>query len=106
MKTCITCGMPLVGAHEKDFAMETPDGPVCAYDVTEGKIKSAQEIFEGGVNYFTNSVADGNRDLGTRLTRKNMKSLAYWQKNPFAELKGEEATDEEFGAAMSKLAAE
>ena len=101
MKTCITCGMPLEGEHEKDFGMETADGPVCINDAENGKIKNGQEIFEGGVQFFL--TLGGDRALAERLTRKNMQALPYWQKHPFAELSGIAATEEEFGAAMAKL---
>jgi hypothetical protein len=97
--------MPFVGDHANDIGLETADGPVCKFDVAEGKMKSPEEIFEGGVQYFTKSVADGDRDLAERITRKNMKSLSYWQAHPFEMLNGEEATDEEFGTAMTKLQA-
>jgi len=103
MKTCITCGMPLEGNHAGDIGLETADGPVCKYDSADGKIKSGEEIFEGGVTFFAENVADGDRALGERLTRKNMNTLPYWKSHPFAELKGEEATDQEFQAAMAKL---
>ncbi|MCK9361426.1 hypothetical protein M0Q28_04335 [Patescibacteria group bacterium] len=103
MKTCITCGMPLEGEHANDFGMELPEGPVCKFDSENGKLKSGDEIFEGGVVFFTQSAADGDRSLGERLTRKNMKALPYWQAHPFAKLDGPEATDEEFNAAMAKL---
>jgi len=103
MKSCITCGMPLEGEHEKDIGFQSPDGPVCVYDSKDGKIKSGEEIFEGGVQFFLGEVADGDRALAERLTRKNMKALPYWQAHPFALLDGEEATDQEFGEAMAKL---
>lgn len=95
--------MPLEGDHAGDFGMDTPDGPVCKFDIKDGQIKSPEEIFQGGVEFFANTVADGDRDLAARLTRKNMNSLPYWQAHPFAELQGEQATDEEFGTAMAKL---
>ncbi len=103
MKACITCGMPLEGNHAGDVGMETPDGPVCKYDVKDHEIKDGADIFAGGVAYFVTAVADGDRALAERLTRKNMGTLPYWQKHPFAELEGEQATDEEFMEAMSKL---
>jgi len=103
MKTCITCGMPLEGAHANDIGLETPEGPVCKFDAKDGQIKPAEEIFEGGVVFFQKEVADGDRGLAERLTRKNMKHLLHWQMHPFALLEGPEATDEEFGAAMAKL---
>ena len=102
MKSCITCGMPLEGDHANDIGMETPEGLVCKFDSENGVIRSASEIFKGGVEFFA-TVADGDRELAERLTRKNMKGLPYWQARPFAELDGPEATDEEFTAAMAKM---
>ncbi len=103
MKTCITCGMPFEGAHANDIAFELPEGPVCKFDSEDGKLKSGEDIFEGGVMFFADAVADGDRQLATRLTRKNMKALPYWQAHSFALLDGPEATEEEFGVAMAKL---
>lgn len=103
MKSCITCGMPFEGNHINDIGLETSDGPVCVYDVKDGAIKPAEDIFEGGVQFFLGSVAGGDRELAERVTRKNMKSLLYWQAHPFEGLNGAEASDEEFAAAMAKL---
>jgi len=95
--------MPLEADHAGDVGMETAEGLVCKFDVADGAIKTGEDIFEGGVQFFLDAVADGDRALAERLTRKNMSALPYWQTNPFALLNGEKATDEEFGAAMSKL---
>lgn len=95
--------MPFEGAHVNDIGFETPEGPVCTFDSMGGKIKSAEEIFAGGVHFFAGEVSDGDKELAARLTRKNMNSLPYWQKHPSDVLKGDEATDAEFGAAMAKL---
>ncbi len=95
--------MPFEGNHEKDIGLETADGLVCVFDSKDGQIQSAEDIFVGGVEFFLTSVADGDRGFAERITRKNMKSLPYWQQHPFAGLNGPEATDEEFGAAMAKL---
>jgi len=103
MKTCITCGMPLEGEYAKDFAFDTADGPICIHDSADGKIRSGQEILEGGVQFFLSAAAKADRGLAERLTRKNMRSLPYWQKHPFPELGGEAASDEEFREAMAKL---
>jgi hypothetical protein len=103
MKTCITCGMPFEGNHANDIGLEAEEGPVCIYDVKDGAIKSPEDIFEGGVQFFLGEVATGDRDLAERLVRKNMKALPHWQNNPFAMLGGPVATDEEFAAAMAKL---
>ncbi len=103
MKNCMTCGMPLEGAHANDIGLETPEGLVCKFDSENGKIKDPEKIFEGGIEFFANTVTDGDRELAERLTRKNMKSLPYWQSRPFANLEGEEASNEEFQEAMAKL---
>ncbi len=103
MKSCTTCGMPFVGAHANDIALETSEGSFCTFDVHDGKVKSGEEIFNGGVQFFQHEVANGDRELAERLTRKNMKFLPYWQKRPFAELEEPVATDQEFGEAMAKL---
>lgn len=103
MKTCITCGMPLEGDHAGDIGFESPDGLVCKFDSVDGQIKPAEDIFEGGVQFFLTSVADNDRALAERITRTNMKALAYWQAHPFDLLNGDMASEEEFGAAMAKL---
>ena len=103
MKSCITCGMPLVGNHAKDLATELPEGPVCKFDFENGQLKSGEEIFKGGVEFFSSATTNGDRELSTRLTRRNMKSLSYWQARPFDELTGPEATSKEFQDAMAKL---
>ena len=103
MKTCITCGMPLEGNHANDIGIETPDGLVCKFDSEDEKIKTGDEIFEGGVAFFMGEVTDGDRDLAERLTRRNMQSLPYWQAHPFSKLNGVIVTDEEFQVAMEKL---
>lgn len=95
--------MPLEGAHAGDIGLETDEGTVCRFDVKAGVIKSPQDIFQGGVQFFLDAVADGDQALAERLTRKNMKSLDYWKQRPFGELDGPQATEEEFGAAMAKL---
>jgi hypothetical protein len=95
--------MPLEGDHAGDIGFESPDGPVCKFDSVDGKMKSPEDIFEGGVLFFQEAVANGDHDLAERLTRKNMKGLVYWQAHPFALLDGAVASDEEFGMAMAKL---
>lgn len=95
--------MPFEGSHENDIGLELPEGPVCKFDSENGQVKSGEAIFEGGVVFFADAVANGDRELAERLTRKNMKSLAYWQAHPFELLAGVEATDAEFQTAMAKL---
>lgn len=103
MKTCMTCGMPLEGEHAGDIGMELPEGLVCRFDCENGAIKSGGEIFMGGVAFFADAAAGGDRTLAERLTRRNMKALPYWQAHPFGELDGEAASDQEFSDAMARL---
>ncbi len=103
MKTCITCGMPFEGNHVNDIGLETAEGPVCKFDVADGVIKSPEDIFMGGVEFFAGSVCDGDRELAEKMTRKNMKMLPYWQARPFAMLDGEEVSDEQFAELMAKM---
>ena len=95
--------MPFEGGHTNDIGLETVDGPVCIFDSTDGKIKSGEEIFKGGVEFFLDAVAEGDLDLAQRLTRKNMNRLPYWQTHLFDGLNGPQTTDEEFQTAMAKL---
>lgn len=103
MKSCIMCGMPLDGAHANDIGLEIAEGAVCKFDSENGKVKSGEEIFEGGVNFFADAAAGGDRELAARITRRNMKSLSYWQARPFEKLEGPEASDDEYRSAMAKL---
>lgn len=101
MNSCITCGMPFEGNHAEDIGLTLPEGSVCKFDSENGQIKTGEEIFKG--EFFAEAAADGDRELAGRLTRRNMKSLPYWQAHHFAELDGTAASDEEFARAMSKL---
>ena len=102
MKTCIACGMPLEGEHAKDFGMDLPEGPVCRFDIKDGALKDPADIYEGGVMFFL-TVANNDKSLAERLTRRNMKSLPHWQAHPFSLLDGAEATDAEWAEAMGKF---
>lgn len=95
--------MPFTGDHANDIGLMTPEGPVCKFDSENGAIKSPEAIFEGGVVFFAEAATDGDRELATRLTIRNMKSLPYWHAHHFSLLDGVEATDEEFQTAMAKL---
>ena len=103
MISCITCGMPFEGEHKEMIGLQTMYGPVCTFDSIGDKIKTGEEIFDGGVQFFLSTVAGGDLELAQRLTRKNMNSLPYWQEHLFDGLNGPEATDEEFQEAMMKF---
>ena len=65
-------------------------------------VKTPEEIFEGGVQFFMHATGV-DRELGERLTRRNMNGLPYWQKHPFALLEGSKASDEEYEKMIAKL---
>ncbi len=102
MKSCITCSMPFEGNHANDIALETADGPVCIHDVKDGKMKTPEEIFDGGVEFFM-MYTNKDKPLAERLCRKNMNYLPYWHAHHFAMLDGEEATNEEYHSVLAKL---
>jgi len=93
--------MPL--EKREDFALGDENSEFCAYCTdAAGRLKSGEEIFAGGVEFFMNSLA-ADRALAERVTRKNMSRLPYWQAHACESLNGDLATDEEFQAAMGKL---
>ena len=85
------------------LAWNFPKGQCVNLIRKNGKVKSGEVVFEGGVMFFVGAVTDGDRDLAARLTRKNMNSLPYWQAHPFKGLAGAVATEAEYQAAMEKL---
>lgn len=94
MKTCAACSMPL--GDEKFIALERGDDVFCIYCVDEHQnVKSCEDIFEGGVQYFVNEE-NVPRAYAEKLTRKNMSMLPHWKGDPSPCLKGEMLTDEEF----------
>lgn len=102
MKECSACGMPLT--KKEDFALGDENSSFCLYCVNpDGSLKTCEEIFKGGVEFFLGALG-GDREMAEKITRKNMLSLPSWQGKDCEVLKGELASDEEFAAAMAKLA--
>jgi hypothetical protein len=100
-KYCHACSMPLV--NKDDFARGNESSDFCKHCVNEdGKVKSCDEIFNGGVKFFMKAVG-ADSQLAEKVTRKNMLNLPYWQGIDCEVLKGEIATDEEFAEALKKL---
>jgi hypothetical protein len=57
MKNCATCGMPL--EKKEDFALGDEKARFCAYCVNpDGSVKSGEEIFNGGVQFFGLEVCE------------------------------------------------
>lgn len=102
MKFCIACSMPLDEVHGLGTA--TKDGQACGFCVGEdGNVKSCEEIFESGVQFFMTVDGVGDRGFAERLTRKNMNDLEYWGAHPHDCLKGEQASHKEFHEIIAKL---
>jgi hypothetical protein len=100
-KFCQACGMPLI--KKEDFAGGDENSNFCRYCVNvNGSVKSCEEIFEGGVQYFMIHVGN-DRKMAEKITRKNMGRLPYWKDKNCKVLEGEKATDEEFAEVMRKL---
>jgi len=93
--------MPLT--KKEDFAGGDENSHFCRFCVNaDGSVKSCEEIFEGGVQYFMNHVGN-DRKMAEKITRKNMSGQPYWQGKDCQILQGEKATDEEFVEVMKKL---
>lgn len=100
-KYCEACGMPL--SKKEDFALGDENSQFCLYCVNpDGSVKSCEEIFEGGVQFFMSKLGS-DRKLAEKINRKNMNMQSYWQGKDCAILKGEMATDEEFAEMMKKM---
>lgn len=100
-KHCEACGMPM--SKKEDFAGGDEKSEFCLYCVNmDGSVKSCEEIFQGGVQFFMNTVG-ADRKMAEKATRKNMNMQSHWQDKDCAILKGEEATDEEFAEILKKL---
>lgn len=94
--------MPL--NKKEDVGLVDSTGSFCRYCVgTDGKVKSGNLIFDGGVSFFMHAIPGIPLDLAQRVTRKNMKSLPYWRERKEQCLEGEMATDEEYAEAMKQL---
>jgi len=101
MKNCIACSMPL--EKKDDFAQGDENSNFCLHCVNKnGSPKSCEEIFNGGVKFFLETVGVDQR-MAEKVTRRNMKQLPYWQDKNYEILKGEQATDEEFQTVLGKL---
>lgn len=93
--------MPLT--KKEDFAGGDENSDFCLYCANaDGSVKSCEDIFEGGVQYFMGQVG-GDRKMAEKITRKNMSGLPYWQGKNCEILKGETATDEEFAEALKNM---
>jgi hypothetical protein len=101
MKYCIACGMPL--EKKEDFALGDENSDFCTYCVNaDGGVKSCEEIFEGGVNFFMSKLG-GDKVTAEKMVRKNMSQQPYWLGKECECLKGEMATDDEFADTMSMM---
>ena len=96
MKICVTCGMPMT--EKEHFGNADENCLSCTYCTNDDwSVKSCEEIFEWGVNYFIWAL-QVDRAFAEKLVRKNMLQLPYRRT-----LNWPIASDEEFDEAMSKL---
>jgi hypothetical protein len=103
MEFCIACGMPL--DRKELIGLKTDQGHFCVHCVDENKkVRSCEEIFEGGVQFFMSAVPNVDRNFAEKITRKNMSGLKYWQGGNYPCLNGEKATDDEFQEVLQILA--
>jgi hypothetical protein len=94
--------MPL--ANPKDIGATIGEQMFCVHCINEeGQVKSCEDIFNGGVDFFLNTFPDLDKNMAERVTRKNMKSISYWQNHDSVCLKGDVATDAEFQAILLRL---
>jgi len=64
--------------EKEEIGAETEKGLLCIHCVDEnGNIKSCQEIFDGGVEFFLHTITNVKKDLAEKITRKNMNIQPY-----------------------------
>ena len=86
------------------IGLEKDNELFCIHCVNEDKkVKSCEEIFEGGVQFFMSLDSSIARKFVEKNVRKNMKNLSYGQNKEYPCLSGEIATDEEFNQILAKL---
>lgn len=102
MNFCAACSMPL--EDPTLVGLQQNDEMFCLYCVSEEKkVRSCEEIFEGGVQFFLSLDPTFSRSFAEKNVRKNMKSLPYWQSSTSSCLNGEVASDEEFAQILARL---
>ena len=102
MASCASCSMPL--ENIADIGGTVPQGQICIHCADQhGALRSAIEVFEGGVQFFMSIDPSSNRLLAERLTRRNMKLQPCWQDSDASCLLGEQASDAEFAAMFARL---
>jgi hypothetical protein len=103
MEFCIACGMPL--DSKELIGLKTDQGLFCIHCIDENKkVKSCEEIFEGGVQFFMSVLPNVDRNFAEKITRKNMTGQTYWQGGSYPCQNGGKATDDEFQKVLQILA--
>ena len=76
-KMCIACGMPMV--KKEDFAMGDKEKDYCCHcSKPDGKMKSYEEIFKGGIQWAMNEFKISESDA-RRIVEENMKKQPAWK---------------------------
>ena len=72
---CATCGMPL--EKKEDVGLVNGSESFCKYCVnTDGTVKNGDQIFEGGVSFFMNTVPWDIKRIGGAAYQKKYEILA------------------------------
>jgi hypothetical protein len=95
--------MPM--SKPEDFALKDEASEVCCFCSNEdGSVKSCNEIFEGGVNYFMSVLKGYDKSFVEKIVRYNMNTNCPHRKGKDdAILKWEMASPEEFEEVMKRL---
>lgn len=100
--SCATCSMPL--ENPSDVGTTIGKDSFCIHCTDQNKnLKSCQEIFDGGVQFFLSVLPDMPKDFAEKIVRKNMNFLPYWKTNFDACLNGPEASEQEFKDVLKRL---
>ena len=100
MHVCIACSMPM--NKVEDFGNHNINSESCIYCTnSDGSIKSCEEIFDEGVEFFVERTW-ANNILAEKIVRKNMRQLPHrqWEKHEI--LNGPIATDDEFAELLQR----
>ncbi len=102
MKTCIACGMPMT--EIEDFGCGDEGCETCVHCTNkDGSVKSCEEIFEGGVQFFVETTWD-SRKYAAKLVRYNMRNLcSHWDGEDHPCLEWPMVSKKEFETFLKKL---
>lgn len=95
--------MPM--SKPEDFAEKNVNNEICCFCSNEdGSIKTCEEIFNSGVNYFMGIQNKYDKTFVEKIVRYNMNNnCPYWKGKNESILVGDMASEEEFIEIMNSL---